>query len=273
MQYLGINEFRTYRHEFSGIRIHEKLYIPVNWELSFLFTGIEELTEDNVEEMSIKLSVTFQKVAYWLDNFLNDVILTSTDNNMSVIMLLDACVNSIVRLPSEVSDELFAEALHNKLTVLFGEDFLVGEITIKSSDMLINYSLIPDSDGRSLPTGKYLGELMMYDEPWWDRYDCDTIDLCLLESDGDTDIAADSDVNNSLKEVFNTRFALDDYVTMMYSAIDEANGDLDKVPEIINERYMREMDNNPSDECEGDDEAAENKAKTKKKRDWTPNVM
>jgi hypothetical protein len=76
--------------------------------------------------------------------------------------------------PSYPGDDVIIQMLHAKLVALAGNDLLVGQITLKSSDSILSYTFDCQDKIYSLPSeaSEYYSEhKLRHSLPWWHRND------------------------------------------------------------------------------------------------------
>lgn len=165
--------FMTYEYSFEGVRYIENRLQPVNWKLSINMSG-PELEDKKEEEQSKKTSIMYQKILFWLDTVLNDCIVSSITSVNSI----GAFHNTKVVLPDEEpTDDIFLQTLHSKLSVISGDDMIIGQLSLYSTDSNVTYHY-NHGGSYGLPSqSNFIGDDALHDVPWWERNDCDTFDV------------------------------------------------------------------------------------------------
>ncbi len=167
-----IKNHMTLEYDFAGIRILNGSLVPVDWHLTVDLVALDKKNK-NKEEAEYKATVAYQKLYFWLDtNLPNIVILDVNDEDDLYIANLSS--NIMMYCPGEPYDDTIAELLHSKLSVLADGHLLVGEVQIKGSDMSVKYTFDTTDGEYSLPetTADYYTEGITRDEaPWWARND------------------------------------------------------------------------------------------------------
>lgn len=217
------HSYMSYTHVFSGMRLmHDKLQ-PVEWNLEVKFAGLER---EGIGETQFKaeLIACCSKVCFWLENFVQDCIITSAeDDAIDYLCLLE---NNIILLCDTPTDDLLAETIHSKLTALSNGKLLIGEIKISASDNKTTF-YFSSLDGKySLPSQEeFFGDEAVYSTPWWTRDDCDTIEMTLDPvEDGEEpvsreEIISDIETYSVLSEF--EKGIIEDYMMSIDEEIDE----------------------------------------------------
>jgi hypothetical protein len=125
------------------------------------------------EESEYKAGIIYQKLYFWLDTNLPNVLLVDV-NNEDDLYIANLSANIMMYCPDNPSDDVVIQLLHSKLSALAGSDLLVGQTQLKGSDTSLQYTFdCPDGD-YALPglTTEYYTEGTTRDEiPWWSRDD------------------------------------------------------------------------------------------------------
>jgi len=182
----GCYAYNTIEHAFKGNRVISRHLTPVNWELVIKLSGIDMVgTEDEVSAQREMILATYQKLQWWLNNYVNDIFLTSLGDPQSNDVFFDGEFDNIfVCLPTNPSDDLFIEALHRKLTVLSEGYLHILELSLRSDDFNSTY-YFSEQAGYRLPMDNSMYEgNALHEVPWWNRADCDMWEPIILE-DGD----------------------------------------------------------------------------------------
>lgn len=162
----------TMEYAFTGIRIQSACLTPVEWHLTVDLVATEKKGKTKTE-IEYNAGVTYQKLYFWLDTNLPNIVLVDVTNEDD-LYIANLSANIALYCPANPGDDLFAQLLHSKLTALAGEDLLIGEIHLKGSDMSLQYTFDCVDGAYDLPiaTADYYTEGTTRDEiPWWTRDD------------------------------------------------------------------------------------------------------
>lgn len=167
-----IKSHMTMEFNFSGIRLQNNMLIPVNWNLQvdLVAQGKKEKTR---EEIEYNASITFQKINFWLETNLPDILLVNVKSEED-LYLANLTSNIMMYCPGYTSDDLLIQLLHCKISTLANPDLLVGEIYLKGNDSPLHYTFGCDDGLYMLPktTADYYTESATRDKkPWWLRND------------------------------------------------------------------------------------------------------
>lgn len=166
-----IRSYMTLNYKFSGIRIQDGYLTPVDWDLSvnLVAMGKKGKTKEEIEHSA---GVTYQKLYFWLDTNLHQIITVNVDNEDD-LYLANLSSNITMYCPGNPSDDMIIRLLHSKLAILAGSELEVGEIQLRGSDTSLQYTF-DCADDYNLPelTKDYYTEGTTRDEtPWWKRHD------------------------------------------------------------------------------------------------------
>lgn len=166
-----IRSFLTLEYDFSGIRIVERELIPVHWSLTINLVPSQKKRK-NLEEIAQKAELTYQRLYFWLESVLSNVIVVNTTNTLGMTIAATSS-NVMMMCPDEPYDEVIVEMLHSKLTALSSGNMLIGEIHLKGDDVTASYNFdCPDGEYNLPQTVKdYISIPSKYNSPWWMRND------------------------------------------------------------------------------------------------------
>jgi hypothetical protein len=167
-----IRNYMTLNYEFTGIRIFDGYLTPVDWELKINLV-IPDKKNKSKEELETKATFAFQKIYFWLDTNLPDVIIVDVEKDDD-LYIANLSANIMMYCPGNSGDDMVVRLIHSKLSSLVKNDILVGEIQLKGSDSSIDYTFDCIDGDYSLPdkTTDYYSEGVARDEhPWWTRDD------------------------------------------------------------------------------------------------------
>lgn len=167
-----IKSHMTLTYDFTGIRILDGSLIPVDWSLSvdLVATGKPGKTR---EELEYNASVAYQKIYFWLDTNLPNIIVVDA-GNVDDLYIANLSSNIMLYCPDMPSDDMIIQLLHSKIVALANGNLIVGEIHIKGSDTTLQYTFDCSDGNYELPESveDYYTEGKTRDTyPWWDRDD------------------------------------------------------------------------------------------------------
>lgn len=167
-----IKSHMTLEYDFSGIRLQDGSLTPVDWQLrvDLVATGKKGKAK---EETEYEAGITYQKVYFWLDTNLPNII-TVDVSNPDDLYIANLTSNIMMFCPGNTGDELLIQLLHSKISALASPDLLVGEIHLKGSDSTLHYTFDCTNGDYALPinTKEYYTEGVAKDaQPWWLRSD------------------------------------------------------------------------------------------------------
>lgn len=196
--------YMTVSHTFIGIRVLPFKLSTVTWNLNINLAGLEKDAAISKEDHQQKLSVAYQKIGIWLEYFLDDIILVdSEDADNSLVFNQMQYDNTLVQIPG-VSDDVFLEALHSKISIIAGKELLIGEVSLHGSDTksTFHFSNI-QGNSYSLPAQDEWMDIdqVVFFEPWWKRNDCDTWEPGIEEGKTREQMIEDIDTSNVLDKI------------------------------------------------------------------------
>lgn len=166
-----IKSHMVLEYSFSGIRLQHGILSPVVWDLSvdLVATGRKNTP---TAELEYDASIAFQKVHFWLDTNLPNIIAVNVNDEQD-LFIASMSSNVMMHCPDNPTDDLIIQLLHSKMSTLAHPELVVGEMRLTGSDTSLHYTF--DVDGPySLPqtTAEYYVERETRDkEPWWMRND------------------------------------------------------------------------------------------------------
>jgi len=167
-----IRSYMTLEYQFSGIRIQDGYLTPVDWNLSVNLIATDKKGKAK-EEIELKAATTFQKLYFWLDTNLPSVAMVDIGNEED-LYLANLSSNITMYCPGNPGDDVIIQLLHSKLSALAGTDLVVGEIKLKGSDSMLQYTFDRPETGYLMPATvkEYYSEGIARDHiPWWNRDD------------------------------------------------------------------------------------------------------
>jgi len=165
-----IRSHMTLEYEFTGMRLQEGCFTPVDWKLSVNLIAPRGTSEKNRTEKELKAGVIYNKMHFWLDSNLSGVIMVDATNEDD-LYLANLTANITLYCPGDVTDDHIVELLHAKLSTLAGDSLVVGEMTLKGSDTSAIYTFDSPDGAYSMPAIDYIEGETRDSEPWWYRND------------------------------------------------------------------------------------------------------
>jgi len=167
-----IKSYMTLKYNFTGIRLHEGYLGPVDWELTVDLIVPDKKNKEK-DEIEQKAGVIYQKLYFWLDTNLPNVIIVDV-NNEDDLYVANLSSNLMMYCPSAPSDDLIIQLLHSKLSSLTSQELIIAEMKLKGSDSTLQYTFDSQDKEYLLPskTEEYYPEGTARDSiPWWSRDD------------------------------------------------------------------------------------------------------
>lgn len=162
----------TLEYKFTGIRIQDSSLTPVNWQLAINIVALEKKGQTK-EEIEFNASLSFQKIYYWLETNLPDVVMVDV-NSEDDLYLANLTANIMMYCPGNPGDDMIVKLLHSKISALAGDELIIGDIQLKGSDTSVQYTYDCPTGDYLLPitTKEYCTSAIARDEfPWWQRND------------------------------------------------------------------------------------------------------
>jgi len=196
-----IKSHMTLEYEFTGIRIQDSWLTPVDWKLTvdLVATGKKGKTREEVE---YNAGVTYQKVYFWLDTNLPNIVVVDVCNEDD-LYIANLSTNIMMYCPDSPTDDLLIQLLHAKISSLALPNLIVGEIHLKGSDTSLQYTFDCPDTGYVLPisTAEYYTEGTTRDkDPWWMRDDGFCFEFVRPEDNEQTDEELFSDIVDPMDE-------------------------------------------------------------------------
>lgn len=167
-----LSSYMSFAFSFTGMRLQGSAFCPVTWDVEI------ELIGDNKHFEPDEHSTAFQRMSYWVELALADIILLGEENYDS--NLARECENLTMWLPGNATDDLLSQALHSKLQTVAGPAVILGEITVDPSDTPTKYFFSPVKHGQyniSKDNNGYDGLKVYHALPWYCRKDSLTYEL------------------------------------------------------------------------------------------------
>lgn len=207
--------YNTLEHEFKGIRVIDRHLTPVTWKLVVKVAGIDVLGDEaEIKQQRLMVTVAFQKLQWWLSNFLDEIFLASAEDSKSNASFFDGeFSNAFVSVPFMATDDVICEAINSKMSVLSDTYIHVLETSLKSDDFNSAYHFSSQA-GYKLPMSNDIYEGMaLHDKPWWARADCDTWEPMVIEGTEKEDLF-------DILETFSDVEEVTDEMTKMIMSLD-----------------------------------------------------
>ena len=167
-----IKSHMTMEYNFSGIRLQSGTLTPVDWNVTVDLLAVCKKGSSK-EEVEYSASVTYQRIYFWLDTNLPNIILVNVTNEDD-LYIANLSSNIMMFCPDVPSDDLLIQLIHAKISALADSNLLVGDIHLKGSDTSLQYTFDYNDSGYALPadTVDYYAEGVAKDlVPWWHRND------------------------------------------------------------------------------------------------------
>jgi len=168
--------YGSYQTEFQAIRVYRNELVPTYYDLKFNYIPLEKSEDVNHFR-------AMERLEYFFNFVLSDVIICTKDNgwiNETFTKGGASLVsNSIMVIPTSITDEVLAQVLTSKAQVLANDalDIYRLELNVDGD----NQGIIFEVDGSAhdlLPNMKdWMGERTYHPQPWWARRDGSVCDL------------------------------------------------------------------------------------------------
>lgn len=196
-----IKSHMTLEYDFSGVRLQEGSLTPVDWKLSvdLVATGKKGKSRDEIEYDS---SVTFQKLYFWLDTNLPNIVVVDVSSEDD-LYLANLSTNIMMYCPGSPGDDLLVQLLHSKIATLAGQELLVGEVHLRGSDSSLHYTFDCADGVYMLPkttTEYYLDGKTRDKTPWWMRNDGFCFEFARPDDNTQTDEELFAGISDPLDE-------------------------------------------------------------------------
>lgn len=206
-----IKNFMTLEYEFVGTRIIDQSLTPVSWSLkiNLVSANSKGKTREEIEENA---NLTYQKIYFWLDTNLPNVVLVNVaDENDLYIANLSS--NIMLYCPGKATDDMMIQLLHAKITSLVNHSLFVGEMELKGSDTTLRYTFDCPNGDYMLPLRikDYYTEGTPRDEfPWWTRDDGFCFEFIRPEGTTSTDAELFGEIIDPMDEFYSVMTGIDD---------------------------------------------------------------
>lgn len=171
-------------HKFNGCKYNNSAFECNTWKLDIGIHARSPDDEEGDDSFMCHLSASFQKMNFFLNQVMNDIFIVGSKNvdKFDALIAMDTA-NPILMLPENTTDDIFVQVLHKKLSVLCGEYICIEEISLRCEEAKTTFKYTNNNNADYILPEQidFMGEMALYDEPWWNRYDCDTCDECVPE--------------------------------------------------------------------------------------------
>lgn len=178
-----LDSYMTIEHTFMGIRLLNNTLTPAKWKIVVSICGLDVDTIDD-EDYDKEVIAAHRKIETWLEYFFTDVIFIDGTDDCSLEIFDDWSLdNTLVYTPGTPTNDVILQTLHSKFFALAGDFLYIGKSTIKSTDSKSTFVFNNPDQECILDDVFYIGEFPVHEFPWWERYDIDTHDLNLEDTD------------------------------------------------------------------------------------------
>lgn len=186
----------TLEYAFNGIRVIEDTLIPTKWKMKISLLGGGDVARAQGKDPDKSSSEAYQRLNYWLDLNLPNIIITDLNNEFGVFVANNSG-NVMMYCPGEPADDLIIRLLHAKLTALCDNKLIIIAIQMKAKDVSASYTYTPNAgDYQLVATTKELyTQPALHEKPWWFRNDGFTFEFLLPEGSSET-------VDELFKDIF-----------------------------------------------------------------------
>jgi len=164
--------YMSFSFSFTGMRLQGATLCPVDWDVEIQLIG------DNESHSPEQHTLAFQRMSYWVELALLDVIVLDPETYDS--LLAREAENLTMWLPGPASDDTLAQALHSKLQQIAGSAIILGEIKVNPSDAPTKYYFSPIKKGYytlNQENSKNTELDVYHEKPWYCRGDSLTYEL------------------------------------------------------------------------------------------------
>ena len=167
-----IRSHMTLEYDFTGIRLQEGCFTPVDWKLTVDLIAPRGTTQKSKEDSELKAGMTYNRIHFWLDTNLTNVIVVDATNEDD-LYLANLSANITLYCPGDVSDDHVIQLIHSKLSALAAGTMVVGEMQLKGSDTSAAYTFDCPDGAYELPVSpsEYIEGEARDEEAWWFRND------------------------------------------------------------------------------------------------------
>jgi hypothetical protein len=167
-----IKSFMTLNFDFAGTRIMEKYIFPVEWKLKVNLVAVDYGSDRTHKEMHTASGITYQKLHFWLESCLPDVVMLDSANEVGMLVV-SKIDNIMMHCPGDPTDDLLVRLIHAKLSSIAGDNILIKEVYLESNDSSASYTFALTDIGYDLPATvkEYVNLRSLHTTPWWARND------------------------------------------------------------------------------------------------------
>jgi|TARA_B110000977_G_scaffold195957_1_gene275393 hypothetical protein len=174
---------------------------PYSFNISWtMFASITD--DDDILALSIKQNVAYQKIEHLLRAYLHNSLWYNSYNSDTIESHFSSTQNVLIVTP-DTNVMYLSNCLFAKFNAICEDGITVNKVEVQDCNTGIKYT-VEDSEGELpeiLPVQlEFMGELSMYEHPWWDRADISTYDNRALSEDELTLIKTNLENNRELLE-------------------------------------------------------------------------
>ena len=155
------------------IQFLEMFSFNVSWTM---FANIDN--DISINELSIRQNIGYQKIEHFLRHYCNNALWYEVKDIPTINSHFTVTQNSLCVTPG-VNLMYLANVLFAKLNSICDECIIISKLQLQDLSSGITYT-VEDNEGEIpavLPTQEeFMGELSIYDDPWWCRDDVSTYD-------------------------------------------------------------------------------------------------
>lgn len=222
-------------HEFSlpVVSVLDGMLVSDIFEFSFEIWSLEEST--NMSYMTPS-DIAYQKLCFWLNNCLHDLIIVSiTDSTLDILQEFEN--KNIMVIHEYPSEENIIKIFHCKMSSIVNGPLQIGEMKLKIANKQITYSFSCPEMKYDLPSIEYIPEgIIMSELPWWFRGTSEIADVVI--DDNEDEISIEDVTTNDILKDFED--ALMEKLEEMYNDAQELVAELDEEAET--EEVSDELD-------------------------------
>jgi hypothetical protein len=214
-----IRNHMVLEYEFTGIRIQEAFFTPVDWKLEISLIAPDQKGKSK-KDIEHKASIAYQKLYFWLDANLPNIVVVDVEDEDD-LYLANLSSNIMMYCPGSVSDDVMIRLLHSKLSVLAAPEIVVAEIKLRASDTSLQYNFDCEDGDYKLPATTedyYTGGTARDVEPWWTRNDGFCFEFIRPVDDQGKEIEGDevfADIVDPMDEFHRLVAEVDNHINLM----------------------------------------------------------
>lgn len=176
---------------------------PFNFNISWTMYASSYNNDDiTLEELSIKQNIAYQKIEHLLRNYINNAIWYD-DSAIQVIDCHFPSSQNVLFITPASNVMYVANCLFAKFNAICGKHITVCKLELTDVSTGLSYNIEDDTGSIPdiLPDQKdFMGELSVYELPWWERTDVSTYDNKCLSEEEQTKVRSTLDESKELLE-------------------------------------------------------------------------